>query len=129
MGVPDHTYLSPEKPVCGTRSNSQNRTWINGVVELRKGVRQGYMLSLCLFNFYAKYIMCIAGLDEAQAGFKIARRHNNNFRCADDTTQMAKSKEELKSLLGEVKEVENSGLKLNILKTKILASRSITSWQ
>ena len=82
-----------------------------------------------LFNFYAKYIMRNAGLEEAQAGIKIARRNINNLRYADDTTLMAESKEELKSLLMEVKEEsEKAGLKLNILKTKIMASSPITSW-
>ena len=104
LPAPDHLYLSPEKSVCSTGSNSQNRTWNSGVVQLRKGVCQGCMLSLCLLNFCAKYIIWNAGLDEAQARFKISGRNNNNFRCSDDTTQMAKSEEGLKSLLGEVKE-------------------------
>ena len=88
------------------------------------------MLSPCLFNFYAEYIMRNAGLEEAQAGIKIARRNINNFRYADDTTLMAESEEELKSLLKKVKEEsEKVGLKLNIQKTKIMASRPITSWE
>ena len=88
------------------------------------------MLSPCLFNFYAEYIMRNAGLDEAQAGIKIAGRNINNLRYADDTTLMAKSKGELKSLLMKVKEEsENADLKLNIQKTKIMASSPITSWQ
>ena len=87
------------------------------------------MLSPCLFNFYEEYIMQNAGLDEAQAGIKIAGRNINNLRYADDTTLMAES-EELKSLLMKVKEEsENAGLKLNIQKTKIMASGPITSWQ
>ena len=87
-------------------------------------------MSLCLFNFYADYLMQNAGLDEAQAGIKIARRNINNFRYADDTTLMAESEEELKSLLIKVKEEsEKAGLKLNIQKTKIMASGPITSWQ
>ena len=85
-------------------------------------------MSLSLFNFYAEYIMRNAELDEAQAGIKIAGRNINNLRYADDTTLMAESKEELKSLLMKVKE-ENVGLKLNIQKTKIMASGPITSWQ
>ena len=98
--------------------------------EIGKGVRQGCILSLCLFNLYAEYIMRNAGLDEAQAGIKIARRNNNNLRYADDTTLMAESEEELKSLLMKVKvESEKVGLKLNIQKTKIMASGPITSWQ
>ena len=84
----------------------------------------------CLFNFYAEYTMRNAGLDEAQAGIKIARRNINNLRYADDTTLMAESKEELKSLLMKVKEEsEKVGLKLNIQKTKIIASDPITSWE
>ena len=79
-------------------------TWKNRLVPIGKGVHQGCILSLCLFNFYAEYIMRNAGLDETQAGIKIARRITNNFRCADDITLMAESKEELKSLLMKVKE-------------------------
>ena len=94
------------------------------------GVRQGCILSPCLFNFYANYIMRNAGLDEAQAGVKIARWNINNLRYADDTTLMAESEEELKSLLMKVKvESEKVGLKLNIQKTKIMASVPVTSWQ
>ena len=94
-----------------------------------KGVHQGCILSPCLFNFYAEYIMRNGGLDEAQAGIKIARRNTNNLRYADDTTLMAES-EELKSLLMKVKEEsEKAGLKLNIHKTKIMAFGPITSWQ
>ena len=84
-------------------------------------------MSPCLFNFYAEYIMWNAGLKEAQAGIKIAGRNINNLRCADDTTLMAESEEELKILLLKVKESEKGGLKLNIQKTKIMASGPITS--
>ena len=95
-----------------------------------KGVRQGCILSPCLFNFYAEYITRNAELDEAQAGIKIARRNINNLRYADDTTLMAGSEEELKSLLIKVKEEsEKVSLKLNIQKTKIMASGPITSWE
>ena len=95
-----------------------------------KEVHQGCIFSPCLFNFYAEYIMRNAGLYEAQAGIKIARRNTNNFRYADGTTLMAESEEELKSLLMKVKEEnEKAGLKLNIQKTKIMASGPITSWQ
>ena len=88
------------------------------------------MLSPCLFNLYTEYIMRNAGLEEAQAGIKIAGRNINNLRYADDSTLMAESEEELKSLLLKVKEQrENVGLKLNIQKTKIMASGPITSWQ
>ena len=94
-----------------------------------KGVRQGCILSPCLFNFYAENVMRNDGLDEAQAGIKITRRNINNLSYADDTTIMAESKE-LKSLLMKVKEEsEKIGLKLNIQKTKIMASGPITSWQ
>ena len=95
-----------------------------------KGVRQGYILSPCLFNLYAEYIMRNAGLDEAQAGIKMAGRNINKLRYADDITLMAESEDELKSLLMKVKEEsEKVGLKLNIQKTKIMASGPITSWQ
>ena len=95
-----------------------------------KGVRQGCILSLCVFNFYAEYIMWNAGLEEAQVGIKIARRNINNLRYADDTTLMAESEEELKSLLMKVKEEsEKAGLKLNIQITKIMASGPNISWQ
>jgi len=99
-------------------------------VQIGKGVCQGYILSPCLFNFYAEYIMRNAGLEEAQAGIKITRRNINNLRYADDTSLMAESEEELKSLLMKVKEEsEKVGLKLNIQKTKIMASGPITSWE
>ena len=98
--------------------------------QIGKGVRQGCILSPCLFNLYAEYIMRNTGLEEAQAGIKTARRNINNLRYADDTTIMAESEEELKSLLMKVKEEsEKVGLKLNIQKTKIMASGPITSWQ
>ena len=96
--------------------------------QIGKGVRQGWILSPCLFNSYTEYIMRNAGLEEAQAGIKIARRNISNLRYADDTTLMAESAEELKSLLMKVKEEsEKVGLKLNIQKTKIMASGHITS--
>ena len=98
--------------------------------QIGKGVHQGYILSPCLFNFYAEYIMRNAGLEETHAGIKIARRNISDLRCADDTTLMAESEEELKSLLMKVKEEsEKVGLKLNIQKTKIMASGPITSWE
>ena len=95
--------------------------------QIGKGVHQSYVLSPCLFNFYAEYIMRNTGLEGAQAGIKIARRNINNLRYADDNTLMAESEEELKSLLMKVK--EEIGLKLSIQKTKIMASGLISSWQ
>ena len=96
----------------------------------QEGVHQGCILSPCLFNLYADYIMRNAGLEEAQAGIKIAGRNINNLRYADDTTVMAESEEELESLLMKMKEEsEKIGLKLNIQKTKIMASSPITSWE
>ena len=98
--------------------------------QIGKGARQGCILSPCLFNLYAEYIMWNVGLDEAQAGIKIAGRNINNLRYADDTTLMAESKEELKSLFMKVKEEsEKFGLKFNIEKIKSMASGLITSWQ
>ena len=97
--------------------------------QIGKGVRQSCILSPCLFKLYAEYIMWNAGLDEAQAGIRIARRNINNLRYLDDTTLMAESEEELKSFLMKVKEEsKKAGLKLNIQKTKIMASSTVTSW-
>ena len=99
-------------------------------IQIGKGVCQGCILSPCLFNFYAEYIMRKAVLEEAQTGIKIAGRNINHLRYADDTTPMAESEEELKSLLMKVKEEsEKVGLKLNIQKTKLMTSGPITSWQ
>ena len=128
--MPDHftcllrnLYTSQEATV---RTRHETTDWF----QIGKGVRQGCVLSPCLFNLYAKYIMQNAGLDEAQAGIKIARRNINNLRYADDTTIMAESEEEQKRLLMKVKEEsEKAGLKLNIQKTKIMTSGAITSWQ
>ena len=98
--------------------------------QIGEGVHQGFILSPCLFNLHEEYIMRNAGLEEAQVGIKIARRNINNFRYADDITLMAESEEELKSLLMKVKEEsDKADLKLNIQKTKIMASGPITSWQ
>jgi len=98
--------------------------------QIGKGVRQGCILSPCLFNLYVEYIMRNSGLEEPQAGIKIAGRNINNLRSADDTTLMAENKEELRSLLRKVKEEsEKGGLKLNIQKTKIMASGPVTSWE
>ena len=118
-----HLYADQEATV---RTGLETTDWF----QIGKGVCQGYILSLCLFNFYAEYIMRNAGLEEAQSGIKIARRNINNLRYADDTTLMAESEEELKSLLMKVtEESEKLGLKLNIQKTKIMASGPITSWE
>ena len=98
--------------------------------QIGEGICQGCILSPCLFNLYAEYIMRNAGLEEAQAGIKIDGRNSNNLRYADNTTLMAESEEELNSLLMKVKEEsEKVGLKLNIQKTKIMASNPFTSWQ
>ena len=108
------------------RTRHETMDWF----QIGKGVRQGCILSPCLFNLYAEYIMRNAGLDETQAGIKNAGRNINNLRYADDTTLMAESDEELKSFLMRVKEEsEKAGLKLSIQKTKIMASSPITSWQ
>ena len=108
------------------RTGHETTDWF----QIGKGVHQGCILSPCLFNFYAEYIMRNAGLEETQAGIKIAGRSINNLRYADDTTLMAESEEELKSCLMKVKvESEKVGLKLNIQKTKIMASSPITSWE
>ena len=117
--------LPLEKFVCRSGSNSQNWTWNNRLVANRKR-----STSPCLFNLYAEYIMRNAGLEEAQAGIKIAGRNISHLRYADDTTLMAESEEELKSLLMKVKEkTEKVDLKLNIQKTKIMVSGPITSWE
>ena len=111
------------------RKKQLNWTW-NNRFQIGKGVHQGCILSPCLFTLYAEYIIRNAGLEEAQAGIKIAGRNINNLRYADDTTLMAESEDELKSLLIKLKEEsEKSGLKLNIQNTKIMASGLITSWQ
>ena len=120
--------LPPDKSVC--RSTVRNGHGTIDWFQIGKGVQQSCLLSPCLFNLHAEYIQRDAGLDEAQAGIKIARRTTNNLRYTDDTTLMAEGKEELKSLLMKVKEEsEKAGLKLNIQKTKIMASGPITSWQ
>ena len=129
MGIPDHLTCLLRNfagQVATVRIRHGKTDWF----QIGKGVRQGSILSPCLFNLYAEYIMRNAELDEAQAGIKIARRNINNLRYADETTLMAESEEELKSLLMKVKEEsEKVGLKLNIQKTKIMASGPITSWQ
>ena len=116
-------YVDQEATV---RAEHGTTDWL----QIRKGVCQGCILLPCLFNLYAEYIMRSTGVDEAQTGIKIAGRNINNLRYADDTTLMAESEEELKSLLMKVKEEsENVGLQLNIQKTKIMASCPITPWE
>ena len=112
------------------RKHSQNWTCTTDWFQTGKGVCQGCILSPCLFNSYAEYIIRNAGLEEAQAGIKIAGKNINNLRCADDTTLLEESEKELKSLLMKVKEEsEKAGLKLNVQKTKIMASGPIISWE
>ena len=130
MGIPDRLTSFLKNLYAGQEATVRIGHGTTDWFQIRKGVHQGCMLSLCLFNFYAEYIMRNTGLEEAQAGIKIARRNIHNLRYADDTTLMAESEEELKSLLMKVKEEsEKVGLKLNIQKTKIMASSLITSWQ
>ena len=130
MGIPDHLTCLLRNLYAGQEATVRTRHGTTDWFQIGKGVRQGCILSPCLFSLYAEYIMRNAGLDEAQAGIKIAGRNINNLRYADDTTLMAESKEALKSLLMKVKEEsENAGLNLNIQKMKIMASRPITSWQ
>ena len=122
--------LPLEKPMCRSGSIVRTGHGTTDWFQIGKGVCQGCILSPCLFNFYVEYIMRNTGLEEAQAGVKIAGINVNNLRYADDTTLMAESEEELKSLLMKVREEsENVVLKLNIQKTKITASGPITSWE
>ena len=130
MGIPDHLTCLLRNLNAGQESTVRTGHRTTDWFQLGKGVRQGCILSPCLFNFYAEYIMRNAGLEETQAGIKIARRNIYNLRNADDTTLMAESEEELKSLLMKVKEEsEKPGLKLNIQKMKIMASGPIASWE
>ena len=138
MGIPDHLicllrnlYAGQEARVrTGHGKKKRIGHGTTNWFQIGKGVHQGCILLPCLFNFYAEYIMRNTGLEEAQAGIKIAGRNINNLRYADDTTLMAESEEELKSLLMKVKEEsEKVDLKLNIQKTNIMASGPVTSWQ
>ena len=130
MGIPDHLTCLLRNLYAGQEATVRIGHGTTHWFHIGKGVRQGCILSPCLFNLYAEYIMRNVGLEEAQAGIKIAGRNINNFRYPDDTTLMAESEEESKSLLMKVKEEsEKVGLKLNIQKTKIMASGPITSWQ
>ena len=129
MGIPDHLTCLLRNLYAGQEATVRTGHGTTDWFQLRKGVHQGRILSLCLCNLYAEYIMRNAGLEEAQAGIKISGRNLNNIRYADDSTLMAESEEELKSLLMKVKEEsEKSGLKLNIWKTDH-ASGSTSSWQ
>ena len=126
MGISDHFTCLLRNLYAGEEATVRTGHGKTDWFQIGKGVRQDCLLSPCLFNLYAEYIMRNAGLEEAQAGIKIARRNINDLRYADDTTHMAESEEELKSLLMKVKEEsEKAGLKLNIQKTKIMASASL----
>ena len=130
MEVPDHFTCLLRNVYAGQEATVRTGHGTKDWFKIGKGVHQGHILSPCLSNLYAENIMRNAGLDEAQAGIKIARRNINNLRYADDISLMAESEEELKSLLMKVKEEsEKVGLKLNIQKTKIMASGPNTSWQ
>ena len=130
MGIPDHLTCLLRNLYVGQGATIRTGHGTTDWFQRGKGVRQGCILSPYLFNFYAEYVMRNAGLEEAQAGIKIAGKNINNLRYADETTLMAESEEELKSLLMKVKEEnEKVGLKLNIQKTQIMASGPITSWE
>ena len=129
MGIPNHLTCLLRNLYASHEATDRTRHGTTGWFQIGK-VCHGCILSPCLFNLHAEYIMRNVGLEEAQAGIKIAGRHINNLRYAGDTTLMAESKEEQKSLLLKVKEEsEKVGLKLNIQKTKIMASGPITSWK
>ena len=130
MGIPEHLTCLLRNLYAGQEARVRTGHGKTHWFQIGKGVRQDCIFSPCVFNLYAEYIMRNAGLQEAQAGIKIAGRNINHLRHADDTTLMAESEEELKSLLMNVKkENEKVGLKLNIQKTKIMASSPIISWQ
>ena len=130
MRIPDHLTCLLRNLYSGQEATVRTGHGTTDWFQTGKGVHQGCILSPCLLKFYAEYIMRNAGLEEAQAGIKLDGRNINNLRYADDTTLMAESAEELKSLLMKVKEEsEKVGLKLNIQKTKIMASGPITSWE
>ena len=130
MGIPDHLTCLLKNLYAGQEATVRTGHGTTDWFQIRKGVHEGCILLLSLFNFYAESIMQNARLDEAQAGIKIAGRNINNLRYAYDTTLTAESEEELKSLLMKVKEEsEKIGLKLNIPKTKIMVSSPITSWE
>ena len=127
MGIPNHLTCLLRNLYAGQEATVRTGHGTTDCFQTRKGVHQGCILSPCLFDLHAEYIMQNARLDETQAGLKVAGRNINNLKCADNTTLMAESKEELQSLLMKVKEEsEKVGLKLNIQKTKIMASGPIT---
>ena len=129
-GIPDHLTCLLRNLYAGQEAEVRTEHGTTHLFQIRKGVHQGCILSPCLSNLYAEYIMRNAGLEEAHAGIKLGRRNINNLRYAGDTTLVAESEEELKSLLMKVKEEsEKFSLKLNIQKTTIMASGPITSWQ
>ena len=130
MRIPDPLICLLRNLYTGQEATVRTGHGTTDLFQIGKGVHQGCILFSCVFNLYEEFIMRNAGLDEAQAGNKIARRNINNLRYANDTTLMAEREEELKSLLMKVKEKsEKAGLKLNIQKTKIMASGPVTSWQ
>ena len=130
MGIPDHLTCLLRKLYAGQEATVRVGHGTTEWFQIGKGICQGCILSPCLFYLNAEYIMRNAGLEEAKAGIKIVGRNINNIRYADDMTLMAESEEELKSLLMKMKEEsEKVGLKLNIQKSKIMASSAITSWQ
>ena len=129
MGMPDHLACLLRNLYAGQEASVRTRHETMDWFQIGKGACQGCILSPCLINFYAEYVMWNVRLDEAQSGIKIAGRNINNLRYVDDTTLMAESKEELKSFLMRLKESEKAGLELNIQKIKIMASSPITSWQ
>ena len=130
MGIPDHLICLMRNLYAGQEATVRTGHGTADWFQIGKGVRQGCILSSCLFNLHAEYIMRNAGLEEAQAGIKIAGRNINNPTYADDTTLMAESEKKLKRLLMKVKEEsEKVGLRLNIQKTKIMTFDPITSWQ
>ena len=130
MGIPDHLTCLLRNLYAGQEATDRTGHGKTDWFQIGKGVLQGCILSPCLFNLYAEYIMRNTGLEETQAGIKIAGKNINNLMVIDDTTLMAESEEELKSLLMKVKEESGKvGLKFNIQKTKIMASGPITSWE
>ena len=130
MGIPDHLTCLLRNQYVGQEATVRTVHGTTDWFQIGKGVYKGCILSPCLFNLYAEYLMQNAGLDEVQAGIKMSRRNINNLTYADDMTLMAESEEELKNLLMKVEEEsEKAGLKLNIQKMKTMASGPITSWQ